>query len=82
LPHQGFERFDILPILYHSLSVCVLRILFKWSSRAPGWRNGQYFTARRPEVSVNENIFMMNADGTGVTTFTTAPGVSAEAAVR
>ena len=58
-----------------------------WSSRAPGWsRNGQYiyFTARRPEVSVNENIFMMNVDGTGVTqlTFTTAPGVSAEAAVR
>jgi Tol biopolymer transport system component len=58
-----------------------------WSSRAPGWsRNGQhiYFTARRPEASVNENLFMMNADGTGVTqlTFTTAPGVSAEAAVR
>ncbi|HKY28914.1 MAG TPA: DPP IV N-terminal domain-containing protein [Pyrinomonadaceae bacterium] len=58
-----------------------------WSSRAPGWsRNGQsiYFTARRPEVSVSENIFMMNADGSGVTqlTFTTAPGVSAEAAVR
>lgn len=58
-----------------------------WSSRAPAWsRNGQYiyFTARRPEVSVNENIFMMNADGTGVTqlTFTTAPGVSAEATVR
>ncbi|HSF24378.1 MAG TPA: DPP IV N-terminal domain-containing protein [Blastocatellia bacterium] len=58
-----------------------------WSSRAPGWsRNGQYiyFTARRPEVSVNENIFVMNAEGTGVTqlTFTLAPGVSAEAAVR
>jgi len=58
-----------------------------WSSRAPGWsRNGQYiyFTARRPVTSVSENIFVMNADGTGVTqlTFTTAPGVSAEAAVR
>ena len=58
-----------------------------WSSRAPGWsRNGQYiyFTGRRPETSVNENIFMMNADGTEVTqlTFTSAPGVSAEAAVR
>ncbi len=58
-----------------------------WSSRAPGWsRNGQYiyFTARRPEASVNENIFVMKADGTGVTqlTFTPAPGVSAEAAVR
>ncbi len=58
-----------------------------WSSRAPGWsRNGRYiyFTARRPEAGGNENIFVMNADGTGVTqlTFTTAPGVSAEAAVR
>jgi len=58
-----------------------------WSSRAPGWsRNGQYiyFTARRPEAGGNENIFVMNADGTEVTqlTFTTAPQVSAEAAVR
>ena len=61
-----------------------------WSSRAPSWsRNGQYiyFTGRRPETSVNENIFVMNADGTGVTqlTFPPAPGVSAvsaEAAVR
>ena len=58
-----------------------------WSSRAPAWsRNGKYiyFTARRPETSVNENIFVMNADGTEVTqlTFTIAPGVSAEAAVR
>ena len=58
-----------------------------WGSRAPAWsRNGQYiyFTARRPVVSVSENIFVMNADGTGVTqlTFTTAPRGSAEAAVR
>ena len=58
-----------------------------WGSRAPGWsRNGQYiyFTARRPMVSVSENIFVMNDDGTAVTqlTFTLAPGVSAEAAVR
>ena len=61
-----------------------------WSSRAPSWsRNGQYiyFTGRRPETSVSENIFVMNADGTGVTqlTFPPAPGVSAfsaEAAVR
>jgi dipeptidyl aminopeptidase/acylaminoacyl peptidase len=62
-----------------------------WSSRAPGWsRDGQhiYFTARRPGVDGNENIFVMNADGTEVTqlTFKTAPGVSAEvsaeAAVR
>src|SRR5687767_6613454 len=58
-----------------------------WSSRAPGWsRNGKYiyFTGRRPVTSVSENIFVMNADGTEVTqlTFTTAPQVSAEAAVR
>jgi Tol biopolymer transport system component len=58
-----------------------------WGSRAPAWsRNGQYiyFTGRRPVTSVNENIFVMNADGSGVTqlTSTTAPGVSAEAAVR
>jgi Tol biopolymer transport system component len=55
-----------------------------WSSRAPGWsRNGQhiYFTGRRPGVSVNENIFVMNADGTEVTQLTSI-GVSAEAAVR
>ncbi len=55
-----------------------------WSSRAPGWsRNGQYiyFTGRRPETSVNENIFVMNADGTGVTQLTFT-GVNAEAAVR
>lgn len=59
-----------------------------WSSRAPGWsRNGKYiyFTGRRPETSVNENIFVMNVDGTGVTqlTFSISSGVvSAEAAVR
>jgi Tol biopolymer transport system component len=55
-----------------------------WSSRAPGWsRNGQYiyFTGRRPETSVTENIFVMNADGTAVTQLT-SNGVSAEAAVR
>ena len=61
-----------------------------WSSRAPGWSlNGEYiyFTGRRPETSVTENIFVMNADGPGVTqlTFPPVPGssaVSAEAAVR
>jgi len=55
-----------------------------WGSRAPAWsRNGQsiYFTGRRPETSVNENVFVMNADGTGVTQLTST-GVSAEAAVR
>ena len=62
-----------------------------WTSRAPGWsRDGQsiYFTGRRPGIEGNENIFVMNADGTEVTqlTFKTVPGVSAEisaeAAVR
>ena len=61
-----------------------------WSSRAPGWaRNGQhiYFTGRRPIISVAENIFVMNADGTAVTQLTFPPAsavsaVSAEAAVR
>jgi Tol biopolymer transport system component len=55
-----------------------------WSSRAPSWsRNGQYiyFTGRRPETSVTENIFVMNADGTAETQLTST-GVNAEAAVR
>lgn len=55
-----------------------------WGSRAPAWsRNGQfiYFTGRRPETSVTENVFVMNADGTGVTQLPST-GVSAEAAVR
>ena len=55
-----------------------------WSSRAPGWsRNGQYiyFTGRRPETSITENILVMNADGTGETQLTST-GVNAEAAVR
>ena len=55
-----------------------------WSSRAPGWsRNGQYiyFTGLRPETGVNEQIFVMTADGTSVTQLTFT-GVNAEAAVR
>ena len=55
-----------------------------WSSRAPAWsRNGQniYFTGRRPATSVTENIFVMDADGTGETQLTFT-GVNAEAAVR
>ncbi len=55
-----------------------------WSSRAPGWsRNGQhiFFTGLRPETGANEQIFVMNADGTGVTQLTST-GVNAEAAVR
>ena len=55
-----------------------------WSSRAPGWsRNGKYiyFTGLRPETSLTENIFVMNADGTSVTQLTFT-GVNAEAAVR
>jgi Tol biopolymer transport system component len=58
-----------------------------WSSRAPGWsRDGQYiyFTGRRPGMEGNENIFVMNADGTGVTqlTFKSALGVSTEVSVE
>lgn len=56
-----------------------------WGSRAPGWsRNGRYiyFTGVRPETGANENIWVMNADGTGGARLTFAPGMSAEAAVR
>jgi len=55
-----------------------------WSSRAPGWsRNAQhiFFTGLRPETGANEQIFVMNADGTGVTQLTSS-GINAEAAVR
>ena len=58
--------------------------LTPWSSRAPGWsRNGQYiyFTGLRPETGSNEQIFVMNADGTDVTQLTFT-GVNSEAAVR
>jgi Tol biopolymer transport system component len=56
-----------------------------WSSRAPQWRlNGQsiYFTALRPETGANENVWVMNSDGTGVARLTFASGASAEAAIR
>jgi Tol biopolymer transport system component len=56
-----------------------------WSSRAPGWwRNGQhlYFTGLRSETGANEQNFVMNADGSGVTPLTLTPGASAEAALR
>src|SRR5215813_12763012 len=55
-----------------------------WNSRAPGWsRHGQhiFFTGLRPETGANEQIFVMNADGTGVTQLTSS-GINAEAAVR
>jgi len=45
--------------------------------------NGQhiYFTGLRPAISVVENIFVMNADGSDVTQLTIS-GVNAEVAVR
>lgn len=55
-----------------------------WSSRAPGWsRNAQqiYFTGLRPETGANEQIFVMNADGSDVVQLTFA-GVNTEAAIR
>jgi TolB protein len=55
-----------------------------WSSRTPGWsRNGQfiYFTGLRSETGSNEQIFVMNTDGTDVTQLTFT-GVNSEAAVR
>jgi len=60
-----------------------------WGSRAPAWsRDGNYiyFTGIRPETCpsgppCNEQIFVMNADGTCVTQLTSA-GANAEATVR
>jgi TolB protein len=61
----------------------------RWGSRAPSWsRDGNYiyFTGIRPETCptgppCNEQIFVMNADGTCVTQLTFA-GANAEATVR
>lgn len=48
-----------------------------WLSRAPGWsKNGQqiYFMSFRPSTGGNVEIFVMNADGTGVTRLTQSSG--------
>ena len=56
----------------------------QWGSRSPAWsRDGRhiYFTSRRPG-SLGEDIYVMNADGSGVTPLVIAPGSDADAAVR
>lgn len=48
-----------------------------WLSRAPAWSvDGQriYFMSRRPSTAGDVEIFLMNADGTGVVRLTTAAG--------
>ena len=54
-------------------------------SRAPGFsRNGQhiYFTRATPDTGGQEDIFVMNADGTCVDQLTDTPGFNMESAVR
>ena len=56
-----------------------------WMSRAPSWsRNGQriYFTSFRPETQGDTELFVMNADGTGVERLTESGGVDAHARAR
>lgn len=56
-----------------------------WCSRGPSWgRNGQqiYFTSFRPSTSGNFEIFVMNADGSGVTRLTDSPGEDGFPTVR
>jgi Tol biopolymer transport system component len=48
-----------------------------WVSRAPAWsKNGRqiYFMSLRPSTGGDVEIFVMNADGTGVTRVTQSPG--------
>jgi Tol biopolymer transport system component len=48
-----------------------------WVSRAPAWSmNGRhiYFMSRRPSTNGSIEIFVMNADGSGVSQLTDAPG--------
>lgn len=48
-----------------------------WLSRAPAWsKNGQqiYFMSFRPSTGGDVEIFVMNADGTGVTRLTSSTG--------
>ena len=57
----------------------------QFCSRAPGWsRNGRhiYFSSFRPETSLFENIFVMDADGSNVTRLTFDDSTLSVAAVR
>ena len=56
-----------------------------WCSRAPAWsRNGQqiYFQSMRVGTGSNVELFVMNADGTGVEQLTTSPGEDGGPRVR
>lgn len=57
----------------------------QFCSRAPAWsRNGQqiYFSSRRPETDIFENIFVMDSDGGDVTRLTFDASTLSVAAVR
>ena len=57
----------------------------QFCSRAPAWsRNGQqiYFSSFRPETDLWENIFVMNADGSGVEQLTFDASTLSVATVR
>jgi Tol biopolymer transport system component len=50
----------------------------QWVSRAPSWSTtGRhiYFMSFRPSTGLDTDIFIMNADGTGVTRLTNTIGV-------
>ena len=49
----------------------------QWCSRMPSWsRDGRiYLTSKRPSTNGDPEIFVMNADGTGITRLTTTPGL-------
>ena len=56
-----------------------------WCSRAPAWsRNGKqiYFMSFRPSTGGDVEIFVMNADGSGLTRLTFAPGEDGGPTVR
>ena len=56
-----------------------------WCSRAPAWsRNGQqiYFQSVRVSTGSNVELFVMNADGTGLQQLTTSPGEDGGPRVR
>lgn len=56
-----------------------------WISRAPAWsRTGHeiYFMSSRPSTGLDTEVFVMNADGTGVTRLTSSIGVDGSPRVR
>lgn len=56
-----------------------------WCSRAPSWsRNGKqiYFQSMRSSTGTNVELFVMNADGSGLERLTTSPGEDGGPRVR